>query len=419
MLYKFFHNKITLFKDINFSLVCISGFLATFANGLVYISASWYAYSLYHSITGVAIMMLLIWLPGIALSPLYGSCADRYNKKHLVMLSLLVRGISICLFGTLFILKIVVSIFYLAIILGVFVAFYMPAIIPLITKIIPQARFVEANATIDMLYEIGTVSGMGISGILIIAFGINGTLLIGGLIFCCAGLVMFYLPFNQESANKQVPQSSSNMRFTHALNYLCRAGDLLGIYVIQILIMTIIMTVPVLLVPYVKEILQGGTDIFAAFEAIYSLGILIGCLFIPVCHKNFGYRKMILVLIFLMASSLMIISFSQVFTMSIIAYFILGISLSSWALTLSESQKMTLIHFQGRLQSLVNAVSGFFVLIAYLLITFKGNLVQVTTMYLIAAILLFCVFFISLIVVKKSQIDNPEAKARKAFVMES
>ena len=99
-----------------------------------------------------------------------------------------------------------------------------------------------------------------------------------------------------------------------------------------------------------------------------------------------------------MGISLMIISLSSNVIISIFAYLALGLSLSSWALTLSQSQSLTSIDFQGRLQSLVNAVSGGVVLTIYILITFKGDLINISTMYLIASITSLFLFLIGLAV---------------------
>ena len=258
MIYLLIKSRIKLFKDIKFLLICLSGFLATFANGLVYITTSWYAYNLYDSITGVAIMMFLIWSPGIVLAPFYGSCADKYNRKWLIVLSLFTRGVSIVLFSIFFMFNINLSIFYLAAIIGLFVAFYMPAVIPLITSIIPKDRFVEANSTIDMLYEIGTVLGMGISGVLIVIFGITGTLFIGGIIFLFSCIAILYLPFIKQPIKEEKKSSLPGMAFLHSLKYLVESTTLIGVYIMQIFVMTILMTVPILLVPYIKEVLEGG-----------------------------------------------------------------------------------------------------------------------------------------------------------------
>jgi hypothetical protein len=42
----------------------------------------------------------------------------------------------------------------------------MPAAIPAIKDIIGDESLTEANATVDMLYELGNIVGMGISGFL-------------------------------------------------------------------------------------------------------------------------------------------------------------------------------------------------------------------------------------------------------------
>lgn len=155
-------SRIRIFKCQPYFLFSISGIFATLGNGLIYITISWYAYQQSKSIGSLALLMFFIWMPSIIFGPFFGVCADRYNKKYLLILSNAVRGMAALVFSFLMITNLEPNIYYLASVLGFFVSFYMPAAIPVIKEIVPEDKLVEANATIDMLYEFGTIVGMGI-----------------------------------------------------------------------------------------------------------------------------------------------------------------------------------------------------------------------------------------------------------------
>ncbi len=113
MIYKELCSRVQLFKNTSFTYLALSGIIATIGNGLVYITTSWYAYEYFQSISGVALLMFCIWAPSILFGPLFGVCADRYNRKTILILSNMVRGISICTFVLLEFSNLHSNIFYL------------------------------------------------------------------------------------------------------------------------------------------------------------------------------------------------------------------------------------------------------------------------------------------------------------------
>lgn len=407
MIYKLIRERFSLFKDQPFLLICISGLLSTFGNGLVYVSTSWFAYEYYNSISGVALMMFFLWGPGIIFSPIFGVCADRFNKKYIIVMSNLVRGIAVILFSLAFMHATQVNIFYLACVLGVFVSFYMPAAVPLITNIIPKENFVKANSTVDMIYELGVVSGMGMSGVFIHFFGMLITLLIGGCFFCLSALAAGLIRYSEKQDDAKDHKTSSMIKhYYQALKYLGKSRVLLEVYFIQSFVMLILMTVPIILVPYVKESLNAGAGVFAMFESLYSLGILIGCCMIDYLNKRFGFIRLFSFQMLVMACSLFVMSASQIIGLSMLAYLACGWCLSSWALTLSQSQSLTDVNFQGRLQALSNSVSGAFILSVYLLVTLKSDWIHIHWLYLIASICAFIVGLSALFFKLNSQGSN-------------
>lgn len=409
MLTKLLKERAALFKDRNFTLISISGLMSTFGNGLTYVATSWFAYEQISSISGVALMMFLLWAPSIIFSPIFGVCADRYNKKHVIIMSNVVRGVAILIFSCFLLLNININVFYLAFILGLFVSFYMPAMVPLITSILPKKDFVKANSTIDMIYEVGVVLGMGMSGVLILLVGMKWTLLTGGLFFTTSGFIIALLNYDKVKQKDSSPKTSNSLMsdYIQTFGYLKGKHNIINVHTIQMFVMYLLMTIPVLLVSYTKEVINAGTTVFSLFECIYSLGILIDCFFIPSLNDKFGFDRLISFLMLGMACSLFVMSQSTFIPISLLAYFTAGLCLSSWALTLSHSQLVTDVNYQGRMQSLVNSLSGILILTTYLLITLKKEFISIQNLYLIeSCIALLTSLWVMINTAKNRTIEN-------------
>lgn len=395
--------RFKLFAIEPYRYFVLSGFLATFGNGLIYIALSWLAYKQMHSISGIALMMIGLWSPTILLGPFFGVCADKYNRKNLLIMSNAVRGFAVVSFVLAFHLGITVNVFFLALFLGVFVAFYMPAAMPLVCSVVPEKDLINANATIDMVYELGSVVGMGMSGFIIAQYGIMSTLAFGGSLFLLATVFNLLMPFKEEDCyGIREPSKTSFLEdYSASLSYLKNNPRLLTIYGIQTCIMILLMTVPILLLPFTQEVLQVGTQQFSILEALFSAGIFLGGLVTPILCRLLNIKQTLLLLLATIALSLAIFSCSYNLTISYIFYFAIGLGLSSWALSLSQAQLLAEVKFQGRLQSTFNSLGGLGILAIYLLVTFHHEIINIQKMYLFETTIALCAMSIILVLKEK------------------
>lgn len=150
--------------------------------------------------------------------------------------------------------------------------------------------------------------------------------------------------------------------------------------------MAFIMIVPILLLPYVRQVLNCNTGMFAIFEMLYSLGLFIGCFFAPILCKKYGFRITVGYLLMFLSINIVLLSLNVNIIFDMINYFFIGFSLSVWALTIAESQAITDLKFQGRLQATFSAIAGTLILIFYLIITLYGASINIQYFYLLLAV---------------------------------
>lgn len=262
--------RLALFDNRTYLYFTLSGLFATLGNGLHYIALSWFAYNQSNSISGVAMMMFFIWMPSIIFAPVFGTLADRYSRKAQIVISNLVRGLIVVSWVTLWHFGIEIELMILCALLGIFISFYMPSAVPFIQSIVPKEKLVRANATIDMVYELGTIAGMGLSGFILTYAGTKGALLTGGILFILAGLFNLAMQVPETVQDKSHNQQNGWQSYVSSLRYFKRHPVLFMPYMNQMIIMTLLMTIPVILVPYTREILNADTRTFAIFQALYS-----------------------------------------------------------------------------------------------------------------------------------------------------
>lgn len=152
------------------------------------------------------------------------------------------------------------------------------------------------------------------------------------------------------------------------------------------IIMTLLMTIPVILVPYIQEVLKADSRIFAIFEVLYSMGVLTGAFFSPFLCKILSIRKTLAILLAFMAICLAILSVNTHNFVVFPVYFMIGFGLSSWALVISLSQLSCDPEYQGRLQASFNGISGCFILGVYLIMANDSSSISPQSIYFFQSI---------------------------------
>ncbi|EHU8077116.1 MFS transporter [Vibrio cholerae] len=390
MLVQEFKDKVELFENKPYLYFTLSGLFATLGNGLNYITLSWLAYNISDSISGVAMMMFFIWMPSILFAPILGTMADRYNRKALMTISNIARGIAVVAYVVLWHQDIHIDLMFLCAIIGVFISFYMPAAVPFIQSIVPKEKLLRANATIDMVYEFGTIIGMGISGILITTLGIKNTLMTGGFLFILAGVFNLLIKSPKQKNNNEEVKQSWWQDYCDSLRYFRQNPHLFAPYLNQMLIMVLLMTIPVILVPYTKEVLNASTRTFSIYEALYAMGVLLGGFLSPILCRKLTTRYTLVFLLAIMAVGLYILSINTSIGLVFPIYFMIGFGISSWALSITLAQLACNPDYQGRLQATFNGISGAFILVLYLLIASQGSSLSSQHIYLMQSVLAIC-----------------------------
>lgn len=385
--------RMELFRLQPYRLFALSGLLATFGNGLIYVALSWYVYQQNRSVGAMALLMFCIWMPSIVFGPLFGVCADTYDRKSLLILSNAGRGLAVIGYVVALALGHTGNIYILASVLGIFVSFYMPAAIPLLKDLVPETTLVEANATVDMLYEVGTIAGMGVSGWLMLQWQAAGTFAIGGVCFLLSALLNHGM---QDAPGHALPDTTPPQSVWHdywqSIRYVAQHRHVWAVYGVQMVIMLLLMTIPILLVPFTQTVFQAGVIQFACFEALFSLGAFVGGFFSPMLCRTFSTKVALMILTALLSAGLLLFSRNHSIIIGYAIYFVIGFGLSSWAVAVTQSQRQTDAAFQGRLQATCYSVTGIGVLLLYLLMTFQSDRLDLPSIYGIESLLALAAF---------------------------
>lgn len=384
----YLYERWTILQNRSFCLYLLNCLLAAFGHGLVYIALSWNSQHSGPSLGNMALLMLCLWGPSVILAPVVGCLVDHFSSKIFVFFSNFLRGLSMLCLALALIRQpdSLGMIFVFSLIIGIFNAFYNPAALVLIRQIVVPKQLLYANSTADCVIELASVTGMGCSGIFLAIWGSQFTIMFGGILFLTAGIC--FIPITlRYSREKKTNSSSFITSIGDGLTFISQHPKLQLLYLIQCILMMVMMTTPVLLAPYAKQFLSLGVKDFSQLEALFSLGAVLGGLFVPYSVRYFSEKRTLSSLWWVLALSFVTLASVYQVLLTKVIYCFVGLALSSWAIVVTKCQKDTPIEYQGRLLSLSHGFGGGLILLVYCFAYFFNNLFSVITFYFLEAFL--------------------------------
>lgn len=353
-----------------------------FGNGLIYIASTWLALQIHNSVSAVAILMLFFWVPYITFGPIGGVIADRYSRRSIMVFANCARGILALSLGILLFWDLSLWFIYIFnALIGMLVAIVIPATLSFTPEIVPEKHLLNANANVDLAYEIGNVVGMGSAGIITLILSTQAAFIICGVCFLIATFSIYRAKYTPVVKKEKDHHYSYFKDFREGLSYLKNKKSLFIIYIVQLLLMVDFMTTPVLLAPFAKNFLHATGSQFGFIEASLSIGIITGGLMTPFFVHRLGLKKVVLVELGIMTSAFLAIIFIHRVISAELLYLILGFCLAVWPVLITSAQEQTAKHFQGRLQSNFTTVAGALTIVMFITVTFSSHFTSINHLY--------------------------------------
>lgn len=270
-----------------------------------------FALSLYVlDVTGSAALFTIIvgfsYLPKTIVNIAAGVYVDKHDKKKLVILFDFISGIATLIFWMIFKThaKSIPLITGFQIVLSALVGMFVLALNSSIPNLSTKENVVKFNSMSMGITAVVSMGGPVIGAIAYKAFGIFGVTFIDGITFFISGAMEVFLKYNKTVANKDGKSYFESFRTVWAyLNGEKILKNMLFIIVILNCIMTPMVTVVLQYVNY-HELKVSGSQL-SLIQASWSLGIIIGAVFVSTRKSIYGLLRKFL--IFIQIQSVMII----------------------------------------------------------------------------------------------------------------
>jgi len=273
-------NMLSVLRVRNFVLLWIGQAISQIGDGLFYIAEVWLVLQLTGSALAMGTTVILTLIPRLAFQLIGGVSVDRYDRRMLMLISDVVRGIVVLVFAILVATNHVrmAHVYALSIAFGIVSAFFNPAQSAIIPNLVPSEGLVAANSLFSLARQFSKIIGPLLAGFMIAVpgVGIAGVSFLNAASFAAgaAGVLLLRLPAQTSDA----PKSNSSLRkdLADGFRYLLQFPALVAILLLSIVLNFALAPLEVLLPVFAKNLLGQGPQGVGFLLSALSVGMMAG-----------------------------------------------------------------------------------------------------------------------------------------------
>lgn len=334
-------------------------------------------------------------LPGVILSPFAGVVVDRSNRKRLMILMDLIRGITIIIVAIAAIMGLLQlwMVFLAGIILGIGGAFFGPAVMSVLPQMVPRDKLTNANSLFGVSNTGADILGNSLGGILYVLIGAPLMFLLNGISFILSGISISFakIPKNRES---KITTENFISDLKESTQFVWKLKGLLYILLIFSIFSFLVHIAVVLLIPLFQFTPGLGAAKYGIAVACFTAGVFMGMVVLSTVNVH-PSKKATLMLISLTISNLCLILFALTTQFYLMALLLLIAGLSQSVVNvfiLSSIQSVVPDDMMGKVMGLVGTLTLALTPLAMVTGGLLAEIFPIRTIFLVCFVGSFLVF---------------------------
>jgi MFS family permease len=163
------HRALTALQFPAFRLVCGGQAFGNIGIWMDELSRGWLIYQLTDSVVQLGLVRGIQLIPTLLVSPFAGSAADRYSRKHLLLVSQLIQGMAFAALAVLIVSGHVAPwhVYVTAVVAGTMQAIQQPARASIVTESVPPESLTNAIGFTSLIFNMARLMGPAMAGAII------------------------------------------------------------------------------------------------------------------------------------------------------------------------------------------------------------------------------------------------------------
>ena len=366
---------IKLLKSPTFSLFFFGNIISLVGFGFNIISISWLVLQETGSEFALGKIMATATTPGLIMALFSGIIIDKLNRKWLLIILDIFRTIVILIFLITISFK-GFKLFYiypLVIFMGLGNSLFWPTAQAFVQEISLEKEYFAANALLSASYQVGSILGAGIGGIIVHVYNPVLALWMNALAYIISAIFIGFAPFKSSKVSPK--ERGIYSALSKGFSFLNERKDVLFLGFTTILSDVAIWgSLSVLTISISKDIFDKGTWGYGLMDGFYGVGALISTILVKQLITKMG-REWSLLICYLIAGIMCLISpiVASIYLAST-AYFFMGLNNNSARIIVRTIFMENIPNkIMGRVQTILGVYTRLMVLLSSL---YAGWLVE-------------------------------------------
>lgn len=233
-------------------------------------------------------IFILSVLPNLIILPFSGVLADILNKRILVVVSDIMRGVFVATLALFYFFNIleVWHLFAFVFMNNIFESFASPARSGMLRSLIQDSELIKANSYLQSALSFGSLVGLGIAGALIGVIGISGAIIVDALTFFFSAILIYAISYHEENGIEKQSIKGYFGMIGDGFRFLKGKKLLISLLVLGAFINMTFTPFNILQPVYVTEVMNTGVYGLTLLGIAITAGMIVGGIVMgKIAHK--------------------------------------------------------------------------------------------------------------------------------------
>jgi len=332
-----------------------------FGDSLEMLALLYLVYDLTGSGLAMGSLMLFSVLPNAIISPFAGVLADKYDKKKIMFLGEMVRGIAIAIIPILMITETIHlwHIYLISVLVSIAESFFEPAAGTTFVLVVGREDMPLFNSVVTISNHIMRVLGFSLSGIIMATIGKEIIFVVDAVTFLASGVIALMVKIPDMKKEKSEEVSDFKKELLSGFTYVLENKVIMSIIVVIIFIQFFQTPLDTYIPLIIEKVLLVPTVWSGYFATATIIGAIIGNVLYPFLNKtSMKLYHLYLYGIAILGVSIGLCGFILTPIYYVLMFFVLGVVgslISTWSFT--EIQLLVDTNYLGRVSSILIMIS--------------------------------------------------------------
>lgn len=296
------NNKAAGYKEVlkqkEYMKLIVANVINRFGDSVDSIAFTWLVFSLTNSPAWSAIIFGINRLPTIFLQPFAGAMVENWNKKRVMVITDIIRGICVSLIAVMFIFHILnpwILLLTTLVISGA-EAYRGPAGTAVLPRILDKSCYDFGISLNSSLTNVMELAGVAAAGVILGLFGTQAAIFIDGATFWGSALIILFINTGEEkTSGEKINVKGYFDILKGGFDYIKRNRIILNFVFLAMAANGILVPLNSLQAPLVQDILKQGEYMLSVLSFSLAAGLGAGSVLYPYIAKKLSTRMVVFI----------------------------------------------------------------------------------------------------------------------------